>query len=454
MGRFASGVPPSSPEVDDLAYAAVIASFGSMTPRRLQRILRGRAAVEVFADLTADRCRLVPRLMRPEQTPGHGGLRSGQIVASWRAQAKSSDPAANWERLCEAGIAVVRRGCSGYPARLVEDPAAPEVLFVRGVLAPVVPVDGPACVAIVGTRRSTHYGTDVASRLGRELAQAGVVVVSGLAAGVDAAAHEGALGALSFASPPTEVPCDRPASPVAIVGGGVDVAYPAKSARLYERVARVGALVSEAPPGAAPEPWRFPLRNRLIAALSHVVVVVESHEAGGALHTVAAADERGIAVMAVPGSVNSSASRGTNSLIADGCGLVRDVDDVLAAIALARPGKVSASAPRSPSRVAGADQGGGSPSEGRRSPPESPRGPRIGVGPGRATLGPKDRAVLAALEEVPVAFEVVASRARTTLPGAAAALERLADAGLARRGSPGGWERCDAQLASRATGSA
>ena len=118
----------------------------------------------------------------------------------------------------------------------------------------------------------------------------------------------------------------------------MDVVYPASSSRLWARLETGGGILSEAAPGAAPEGWRFPLRNRLIAALAHVVVVVESHRSGGALHTVAAADERGVTVLAVPGSVRSPASEGTNALIADGCGVARDAADVLAALELACAG--------------------------------------------------------------------------------------------------------------------
>ena len=233
----------------------------------------------------------------------------------------------------------------GVPGRLVEDRAAPEVLFGRGAFEQL---DGP-CVALVGTRAATHYGTGVAAELGAELSAAGIVVVSGLAAGIDSAAHEGALAP------------DRPTPPVAVVGGGVDVVYPASSRRLWARLNSSGGICSEAPSGAGPEAWRFPLRNRLIAALAHVVVVVESHISGGALHTVSAADERGVTVLAVPGSVKSPASAGTNSLIADGCGVARDAPDVLAALELACAGGTrsglmdSAAAVRA--RSAAADEG-------------------------------------------------------------------------------------------------
>src|SRR5262249_15322114 len=156
----------------------------------------------------------------------------------------------------------------------------------RGSLAAL---DRPR-VGLVGTRRCTPTGKSVARQLGRELAACGVAVVSGLAIGIDGCAHQGALAA-------------RAAPPVGVVGSRLDVVYPKSHRRLWDDVAAAGVLLSEAPLGAPPEPWRFPARNRILAALSDVVVVVESHAAGGSMHTVRAAVDRGIPVMAVPGSV-------------------------------------------------------------------------------------------------------------------------------------------------------
>ena len=203
-----------------------------------------------------------------------------------------------------------------------------------------------------------------------------------------------------------------------MVGGGLDVVYPATSRRVWEAVATSGALCSEAALGAPPAAWRFPLRNRMLAALAHVVVVVESHRGGGALHTVGAADDRSIPVMAVPGSVRSRASDGTNALIADGCAVARDASDVLALLGL-----VLAGAPGR-GRPAGDDH-------------EAPTAPRPAVGLDAAATG-----VLGALDDLPVGFEVVCGRAGVGLAEGAAALDRLAAAGLARR-SGAGWERVD-----------
>jgi DNA processing protein len=193
------------------------------------------------------------------------------------------------------------------------------VLFHLGDLDAI---DG-ARAAIVGTRKCTRYGNDVARELGLGLARAGVRVVSGLALGIDAAAHHGALVTEHGGAPP-----------IGVVGSGLDVVYPRGNRVLWHDVARRGVLLSEAPLGAAPEGWRFPARNRIIAALGTVVVVVESHRTGGSKHTVDAAEARGRTVLAVPGSVRSSASAFTNELLAEGCHPARDVTDVLVALGL------------------------------------------------------------------------------------------------------------------------
>ena len=220
-----------------------------------------------------------------------------------------------------AGVAVLLAGDTAYPPALAADHEAPPVLFVQGEIG----VLGGPLVGIVGTRRATGYGRDVARQFGRELAAAGVGVVSGLALGIDGAAHEGAVAAAA-------------APPVAVVGSGLDVTYPRRHAGLWRQVAAAGVLLSEAPLGARPEPWRFPARNRLIAALAQVLVVVESHAAGGSMHTVKAAAERGVTVMAVPGPVRSPASSGTNRLLADGCPPACDPGDVLVALSLETAG--------------------------------------------------------------------------------------------------------------------
>jgi DNA processing protein len=203
------------------------------------------------------------------------------------------------------------------------------------------PPDGP-CVAIVGSRRPSPYGEAVAEQLGMDLARAGAVVVSGLALGVDAAAHRGALNGGGVT--------------VAVMGTGVDLIYPSANSRLAEEIlAAGGALVSQFPDGTAPRRHNFPARNHTMAALSDGVVVVEAAEGSGALITAEAALDLHREVMAVPGSVFSPLSVGTHGLIRDGAALVQNARDVLAALGhggevlddpLATPGRLGFGLPQ------------------------------------------------------------------------------------------------------------
>jgi DNA processing protein len=239
------------------------------------------------------------------------------VRAAWRASGDRRDPD-EWAARCRrSSIRVVSARDQSYPAVLVNDPEPPAVLFVRGDLS----VLERRRVGVVGTRNATRAGRETAFELGRELATAGVVVVSGLAKGVDGAAHSGALRADG-------------APPAAVVGNGPDQPYPRVHAQLWEEVCRRGVLLSEWPPGTVPEPFRFPLRNRILAALCEVLVVVESRERGGSLITAQAAIERSVDVMAVPGSVRNRAAVGTNQLLRDGAAPVTSVDDVLLALGL------------------------------------------------------------------------------------------------------------------------
>jgi len=204
-----------------------------------------------------------------------------------------------------------------HPRCLLGDIDPAPILFRLGV----APHEDLPRVAVIGTRRCSPVGREFAHELGRGLASHGVVVVSGLALGIDGAAHRGALS----------VPG---APPLAVVGSGPDVIYPRRHSDLWRLVAERGAIFSESHVGARPEPWRFPARNRLLAAMSDLVVVVESRAAGGSLLTVEQAMRRDISVMAVPGSVRNRAADGTNQLIADGCQPVRDVDDIMIALGL------------------------------------------------------------------------------------------------------------------------
>jgi len=211
------------------------------------------------------------------------------------------------------GRAVVRADAE-YPARLREVPTAPATLHVRGGLA-----DADAlAVAIVGSRRATSYGLDVAELLAADLAARGVTIVSGLARGIDAAAHRGALRVGGRT--------------IALLGSGVDVIYPPENRELAARIVERGALVSQFPAGTPPLPQNFPMRNAVIAAMSLAVVVVEAAERSGSLITARVAAELGREVLAVPGRITAPESRGANRLIQDGAALTMGWEDVVAAL--------------------------------------------------------------------------------------------------------------------------
>jgi DNA processing protein len=211
-----------------------------------------------------------------------------------------------------AALLAVCRCEGGYPSPLRDLHDPPAVLHVAGALEHVGLDDA---VAVVGARRATQYGLTVAHDLGRGLASAGVNVVSGLALGVDSAAHTGALAGSG--------------APVAVLAGGADRPYPASKRTLYLDVCARGAVVSEMPPGFGIHRWAFVARNRIIAALSRVTVVVEATERSGSLTTADLAAELGRTVAAVPGRVTCSTATGVNALLRDGAVLVRQVRDVL-----------------------------------------------------------------------------------------------------------------------------
>ena len=215
-----------------------------------------------------------------------------------------------------AGATLVVRGESAYPERLDELHTPPAVLWMIGNPALL---DAP-CVAIVGTRKPTPYGERVTRELASALARAGAVVVSGMAMGIDGAAHYAAL--------------DAGGGSVGVLGTGVDVAYPRMHLALHERLAEHGLLVSEEPPGARATPGSFPKRNRIIAALSSAVIVVEADHDSGALITAGHALELHRAVAAVPGPIDSPRSNGTNRLLRDGAIVIAEVADALALLGL------------------------------------------------------------------------------------------------------------------------
>src|SRR5262245_36227550 len=231
---------------------------------------------------------------------------------------ESFDAAAYLEQLARTGIRWLGRRDPSFPARLASISDPPPGLFLRGSAVPEL-LSG-ASVAIVGARSCSDYGAHVARLLARELASAGVIVVSGLARGVDGWAHCGAL--------------ETTAPTVAVLGCGIDRDYPRAHAELARQVSSSGLVVSEYPPGVAPAPWRFPARNRIVAGLCVATVVVEAREQSGALITADLALEEGRDVLAVPGEITASLSRGTNALLRLGAAPVTSAADVLEAIGL------------------------------------------------------------------------------------------------------------------------
>lgn len=218
-------------------------------------------------------------------------------------------------RIRHAGIALVRYTDSDYPARLraIADP--PPLLYVKGSFA----ASDERAMAIVGSRSASVYGRRVARDLARGLASYGFTVVSGLARGIDGMAHESAL--------------HSGGRTVAVLGSGVERAYPPEHDNLYHRIAEQGAVISEFPIGTKPMAFNFPARNRLISGLSLGVVVVEATEKSGSLITASLAIDQGREVFAVPGEVGSSRSRGAHRLIRQGAKLVESVDDIIEEIA-------------------------------------------------------------------------------------------------------------------------
>ncbi len=318
----------------DTAARLALVSLPGLGPARLRWLLAEAPAPTVVQALADGR-------LPPVAGPAPAGVTT-KLVSRWTDEIRRFDPEVLAADATGAGVDVIGPGHRLWP--FVDDPDPPGVLFSRGDLGLLT---AGLMVAVIGTRRCSAIGRQVATELGRSLADAGLVVVSGLALGIDGCAHVGALAAGG--------------RPVAVVGTGLDVVYPAANRRLWTRIGDSGLLLSEAPVGARPERWRFPARNRLIAALADAVVVVESHAVGGSLHTVHEALERGRLVMAVPGAVTNPAAAGTNQLLAEGCPPVRGVDDVLDALGVGPgggPGVAPAHLPADTGVVPNDDAGG------------------------------------------------------------------------------------------------
>ena len=251
-------------------------------------------------------------------------LASAERLAAARHRAGAAMAAA-----AAVGIEAVPWSDSRYPALLAAIADPPPVLWLRGDVTAL----NPPAVAIVGSRAGTVYACEVGRGLAADLASQGVCVVSGLARGVDSAAHRGVLAAGGRT--------------IAVLGSGVDVVYPPEHADLAGEIVRSGLLVSELPPGTTPRPAYFPLRNRLISGLSRAVVVVEASERSGSLITARLALEQGRDVMAVPGNVLTGRNRGAHALLKDGARIVETAEDVVEEIGLATAAAGGADSARS-----------------------------------------------------------------------------------------------------------
>ncbi|WP_426573174.1 DNA-processing protein DprA [Aquihabitans sp. McL0605] len=387
-----SADPPARVDAErsERACLVALASVGGIGPATLLACLTTVGAPEAWAAVRAGASlEIGPLADAARRLDAATGAR--QLAAA----AARLDPESVLARHEAAGQQVVVFGRRGYPARLEGDPSPPAVLFAEGSLEALT---GPT-VAVVGTRNATRLGCDTASLLAIGLVDAGVSVVSGLALGIDGAAHQAVIEATAGAGD------DGIGRPIGVVASGLDRPYPRRHQLLHRQVTARGAVLTETPIGTAPLPWRFPARNRIIAGISDAVIVVESRSAGGSMLTAAEALARDVPVLAVPGHPTAAASAGALDLIFDGAAPVRDVDDVLVAI------------------------GRGGQKLGRRDPPPS-------GGAAESVLTAEATRVLDDLTANPRTLgELVASRA-ADLEVVAGALVELEQRGLVARSGP------------------
>lgn len=282
-----------------LSYAAWLNAIEGIGARRYDEICRRFGSPqEVFENATRQELLKIPSL----------GERIAESILEHRTQQALDSIEKD---LMEQDARVYLREDEGYPAILREIADPPPILYVRGNLS----FEGLRMLAMVGTRHPTRYGRDMAYRLAQELGEQGITVVSGLARGIDACCHAGALAG--------------DGTTIAVLGCGVDVVYPAENRRLYQQIQERGLVISDYHFGTKPIGAHFPARNRIISGLSRGTVVVESKIKGGSLITAAYALEQNRDVFAVPGNINQETAKGTNALIADGAKMVQGAHSIL-----------------------------------------------------------------------------------------------------------------------------
>jgi DNA processing protein len=353
--------------------------------RRGALIARLAPRIAGLLDRPRDRARLLLALPDDELIEALAGERQAAVEKAYR----SFSPGAARDLLVRTGSEAVCQHSESYPEQLRELPDKPNPVYLRGGLERLTRLSAEPAVSIVGGRQASEYAREVAREMGRGLAAAGVTVVSGLALGVDAASHRGALAGGAAA--------------IAVLACGPDYVYPRRHARLYEQIVECGVVVSELPPGTPPFQWSFPARNRIMAALAELVVVVEARESSGSLITAEFASDIGRDVAAVPGQVTARAAAGSNRLLHDGAAVVRGAEDVLDLL------------------LGVSDR------------------PRVPAPPLR--LDQPLRIVLDAIE-VRDSLQLASRRAGLSAGGLRAALGRLEALGLVRSDGLGGYERC------------
>jgi DNA processing protein len=383
-------MPLASSALEPLLRLAVVPGIG---PARLQLLVRRFGSAERVFAAPASEVRALPGF--GDELARRVREASGPVGAERTRTALAV--------LDREGAAVLSPDDRDYPDgfRLLSDP--PFLVFAVGDLALL---RAPA-VALVGTRQPSAYGRDTAAGLSRELVRAGYVIVSGMASGIDAAAHGAAL--------------EAGGGTVGVLGNGIDRVYPAENRSLFRAVRERGLLLTEYVPGEQPKAGNFPRRNRLIAAIAAGVVVVEMAVRSGARHTVDAALELGREVFAVPGPIGSEVSAGTNLLIKQGAGVVTAVTDVLDAL----EGVGSTEAGGSSLRKAGAERPGRDPGGACR-----PDLPADAPAPDLRDLRPEEARLIHALDGDPRHVDELAARAETTTGQALALLLQLELRGL------------------------